>query len=447
MNLARRCVKIAGVKSLHPHVAHFVCFIVALLPAFAARAADAPAGNWPQFLGPTRNGVAAAETVKPWPAAGPAVVWKRDVGAGFAGPVVSGGKLVLFHRLGDKETVECLDAATGKKVWAADYPTAYVDDFGFDEGPRATPAVAEGKVYTFGADGALNCWEMASGKKVWGVDVKEAFKSDKGFFGRACSPLVEGDAVVLNVGGGPGAGIVAFDKDTGKVLWKATDDEAGYSSPTAATVAGRRCILSFTRAGLVALGPADGTVYFSFPWRSRMDASVNAATPLVNGAGSAGDEIFLTASYGTGAVLLKADKADAAAKAINVHEVWSSDEAMSCHYATPVYRDGFLYGYHGRQESGPDLRCIEWATGKVRWSEDHFGAGSIVLAGDKLLVLTEKGQLLLAPASPDGFHPLAKAQVLPFECRAYPALAGGLFYARSKDKLVCVDLRGAAGGK
>ncbi len=220
--------------------------------------------------------------------------------------------------------------------------------------------------------------------------------------------------------------MVAFDKDSGKVLWKATDDEAGYSSPAAATVAGRRCILSFTCAGLVALGPADGSVLFSFPWRSRLDASVNAATPLVNRAagGAAGDEIFLTASYGTGAVLLKAGKAGGAAKTIDVHKVWASDESLSCHYATPVYRDGFLYGYHGRQESGPDLRCVEWATGKVRWSEDHFGAGSMVLAGDKLLILTERGQLLLAPATPDGFKPLAKAQVLPFECRAYPALAG-----------------------
>jgi outer membrane protein assembly factor BamB len=445
LNPASHWIKIIRVKSIHSHLSYFAGLVILLTSVLSARAAEAPPGDWPQFLGPTRNGVVAGAAIAPWAAGGPPVVWKRDVGAGFAGPVVSGGKLVLFHRMGDKETVECLDAGSGRKIWLADYPTAYVDDFGFDEGPRATPAVVDGKVFTFGADGALNCWALATGGKVWGVDVKESLKSDKGFFGRACSPLVEGKAVVLNVGGGPGAGVVAFDKDSGKVLWKATDDEAGYSSPAAATLAGRRCVLSFTRAGLVGLGPGDGAVLFSFPWRSRMDASVNAATPLVNGAGD--DEVFLTASYGTGAVLLKADKADAAAQTMHVHEVWSSDDALSSHYATPVYRDGFLYGYHGRQESGPDLRCVEWATGKVRWSEDHFGAGSLVMAGDKLLVLSEKGQLLLAPATPDGFKPLAKAQVLPFECRAYPALAGGLFYARSKDKLVCLDLRAAAGGK
>jgi outer membrane protein assembly factor BamB len=147
------------------------------------------------------------------------------------------------------------------------------------------------------------------------------------------------------------------------------------------------------------------------------------------------DLIFLTASYDTGAVLLKFKEA-------GPEKVWNGDDSTSCHYATPVYRDGFLYGYHGRQETGPALRCVELKTGKVRWSQDEFGAGSILLAGDKLLVLTEKGQLLLAPATPDGWKPTARAQVLGFDTRAYPALADGLLYARDKNKLVCLDLKG-----
>jgi outer membrane protein assembly factor BamB len=395
-------------------------------------AASASADDWPQFLGPNRNGAAPnARLPATWPASGPAVVWQRKVGQGFAGPVVAGGRLVLFHRVGGKETVECLDAKSGEAHWSADYPTSYRDDFGFDEGPRATPAIASGRVFTYGAEGRLNAWDLATGKNLWSVDAKATFAADKGFFGIACSPLVEGNAVIVNVGGtARNAGVVAFEAADGRTLWTATDDEAGYSSPTAATIGGKRCIFSFTRAGLAALDPKTGNAYWHFPWRSPQNASVNAATPLV-----IDDGVFLTASYDTGAVLLRFTEG-------GPRKLWSGDDSLSSHYATPVYRDGFLYGYHGRQETGPALRCVELRTGKVRWSEDDFGAGSILLAGDQLLVLTEKGQLLLAPASPDGWKPTARAQVLGFDTRAYPALADGLLFARDKNKLVCLGLKG-----
>lgn len=387
------------------------------------------AGDWPQFLGPARNGVAGdARVMDTFAAGGPPTVWTRGVGQGFAGPVVVGGKLILFHRLADKERVECMDAHTGKTIWASDYATAYQDDFGFDEGPRATPAVAEGRVFTFGADGALNGWDLGSGRNLWSVDTKKTFGSAKGFFGRACSPLVEGNAVILNIGGAS-AGIVAFDAKSGMTLWKATNDPAGYSSPIAATIHKKRYILALTRSGLVALQPASGKVFFRYPFRSRMDASVNAATPLV-----IDDTIFVSASYGTGAALLQFDEA-------GPRKIWAGDNILSNHYATSVCCDGYLYGFDGRQEMGPSLRCVELKTGKVRWSEDHFGAGTILLAGKQLLILTEKGELILAPASADAFRPTAQAQVLAFNSRAYPALCDGYLYARSTDKLVCVDLR------
>lgn len=397
--------------------------------------AQAQAGDWPQFLGPARNSVAANEDLAArWPAGGPAVLWSREVGQGFAGPVAAGGKVILFHRVGEVERVECMEAKTGKPVWSAEYPTTYQDDFGFDEGPRAMPTIAGERVYTFGAEGALHCWDLATGKSVWAVDTKKQFATGKGFFGMVCSPLVEGNAVILNIGGGDGAGVVAFDKDSGKLLWKATDDEASYSSPVAATIHGKRYVLVFTRAGLVGIDPPGGKVEFRFPWRSRMNASVNAATPLV-----INDLVFISASYNTGAALLRIDEK-------GPEKIWSNDNAMSNHYATCVYADGFLYGFDGRQESGPNFRCVELKTGKVRWNEEHFGAGNLLLAGGRLLLLTEKGELISAPASPDGFKPSGRAQVLGFGTRAYPALADGLFYARSKDKLVCVDLR-ADGGK
>ena len=403
------------------------CVLVLFL---AARAAGAD-GDWPQFLGPDRNlftpGQALSER---WPASGPAALWKKPVGQGFSGPVVASDSLILFHRLGDDEVVECLSGATGERRWASKYPTAYRDDFGFDEGPRSTPAIDEGRVFTFGAEGKLHCWDLETGRGVWSVDTREKFRQEKGFFGMACSPLVEGPAVVLNVGGRDGAGVVAFDRKSGDVLWKATNDEAGYASPVAATLAGRRTVFSFNRAGLVALDPADGKVHFTFPWRARSDASVNAASPVV-----VDDTVFLSASYATGAVLLRVGPDD------KPQQVWCGDDILSNHYATSVHHNGFLYGFDGRQEQSPRLRCVELKTGKVRWSIANFGAGTIMAAGDRLLVLKETGELVMAPASPEKFEPLARAKVLGGECRAYPALARGLFYARDKTTLVCVDLR------
>jgi outer membrane protein assembly factor BamB len=392
-------------------------------------------GDWPQFLGPTRNDVYAANDVAlDWPAAGPKVLWEKKLGAGWSAPVVAGGKLILFHRVGDKETVECLEAATGKPVWSGDYETQYRDDFGFDEGPRGTPAVMDGSVYTFGAEGMLSSWDLKTGKRNWSIDTKKQFNADKGFFGMVCSPLVEGDAVILNVGGttgkrGGGTGIAAFDKTNGNVLWRATEDEAGYSSPVAATIGGKRYVFALTRAGLVALEPKTGKVIFEFPFRSRSHASVNAASPVV-----VDDLIFLSASYGTGAALLKFD-------GDKPQTVWSGEESLSSHYATPVYREGYLYGFDGRQEQGCNFRCIEMKTGKVMWSENGFGAGTVMRVGAELLILHERGELISAAASPEAFKVKAKAQILGAEVRAYGALADGLYFARDREKLVCLDLR------
>ena len=400
----------------------------------AAAALQIQAGDWPQFLGPNRNGTTAETNLaSSWPKEGPPILWQRNVGQGFSGPVISAGKLILFHRLGDKEIVECLDAKSGKEIWKGDYPTSYHDDFGFDEGPRATSAIAESRVITFGAAGMLSCWNLESGAKEWSMDTKAQFHAGKGFFGVACSPLVEGNAVIVNIGGKGGAGIVAFDQATGKALWRATDDEASYSSPVAATINGQRRVFVITREALVALNPSDGKVAFRYPFRPPMHASVSAAAPLV-----IGDQIFISASYGTGATLLRFREPEP-------EKLWSTDEALSCHYATPVIHNGFLYGFDGRADPGlqadSSLRCVELKTGKVRWREGSLKAGTVTLAGDQLLVLTEKGELLRAPAIPEAFKPTNRAQILPFVVRAHSALANGLFYARSKDKLVCVDLR------
>jgi len=173
-------------------------------------------------------------------------VWKLDVGQGFSAPVVARGRVILFHRRGNQAIVEALDANTGKRIWSAGYPTDYRDDFGFDEGPRAAPAVAGERIFTFGAEGVLQALDFSTGKRVWSVDTRQQFGAPKGFFGAACSPLVDDGRVLMNIGGPNGAGIGAFDAATGKVLWTATNDEAGYSSPVVATFGGARHALFWT---------------------------------------------------------------------------------------------------------------------------------------------------------------------------------------------------------
>ena len=388
------------------------------------------AADWPQFLGLDRNGVYRGEDLAPsWPRQGPRVIWKKRVGQGFSAPVIASGRVILFHRIADEEIVQALEARTGKEQWSFRYPTTYRDSFGFDEGPRASPAVANGRVYSFGAQGFLHCLQLETGKEIWSVDTKKKFRVRKGFFGVACSPLVDAGGVFLNVGGGNGAGLVAFDRGSGKVLWKATKEKASYSSPTAAVFSGKPHILFFTRSGLVGTDRQTGEVLFRFPWRARIDSSINAATPLV-----IGDLIFLSTSYGTGAVLLRV-------KGGELKQVWSSDRALTNHYATSVHFDGHLYGFHGRQEYRPSFRCVELMTGKVRWSEKRFGAGTVTLAGDRLVVATENGELVLARATPEKFELISKAKILPGTVRAHTAIDSGLLYARNKNTLICVSLR------
>jgi outer membrane protein assembly factor BamB len=401
--------------------------ILAVLLALGAGAALS-AQDWPQILGPGRNGIYTGPPIlSSFPRGGPPALWTRDVGAGFAGPAVAGGRLVLFHRVNNRETVEAMDAVTGKTVWSFDYPTAYRDDFGFDEGPRAVPVIAGGRVFTHGADGMLHGLDMTNGRKLWGIDTRRAFQAPKGYFGVASAPVVDRDRVLVNVGGKAG-GIVAFDAGTGKTLWTATADEASYSAPVVAEIAGQHTAVFFTRTGLVALDPENGAVRYQYRWRARMAASVNAALPIV-----VKDQIFLSSSYGTGAVLLQV-----AGNAVT--PVWSGDESMSNHYATSVYRDGYLYGFEGRQEFGQSLRCVELATGKVMWNVDGFGAGTLMIAGDTLVITRESGELALAPVSPKAFEPAARAPVIAGVVRAYPALADGRYYVRNDRQLKAFDL-------
>ena len=400
----------------------------------ALLAVPLPAADWPQFLGPSRDGRAAAQEVA-LPAAyarEPEVLWRRSAGAGFAGPVVADGKVILFHREGGDMTTEALDPRTGKTLWRSVYVTDYVDSFGFDNGPRAVPAVADGRVFTHGPEGRVTALDLATGRELWAFDTVAKAGSPQGFFGRAPSPLVLGERVWIAAGGeldGNDAGLLALDVRTGAPVSASVGDEAGYASPVA-TGPGR--VLAWMRNRLWLVDATSGTVLDSRPLRSTMDASVNAASPLACGEG----RWFVSAGYGVGANLLRITDKPA------LEEVWSRQDVLDCHYATPVVHDGHLYGFHGRQETGMKLRCVRLADAEVVWeAPDKLPGGTLQLVGDRLLIVTEQGELWVVPASPKGFDKAFAVQILRAGHRSHAAFADGVLFARDSEELVAVPLR------
>lgn len=391
------------------------------------------AEDWPQFLGPRRDGTYNGKDIAAkWPANGPKILWKIKAGSGWAGATVSGDRVVLFHREGANEILECRAATTGRALWKYKYATSYRDQFGKDNGPRATPAIANGRVFTMGAGGIVTAVVLKNGKALWQVDTERQFRAKLGFFGMACSPLVHGKQVLLNIGGANNAGIIALDTNNGKLRWKTSTDNTSYSSPMIAKFDDKPRALFFTRAGLEAVEPATGKSLFTFPWRPTINASVNAATPLVSS-----NLVFISTSYRKGAALL-------AVKDNKTETLWARDGVMSNQYATCVLKDGHLYGFHGRADvGGCELRCVELKTGTVKWSHPGLRAGTVTLASNELLILTERGELLRALVNTNTFRPTARAQILGFNVRAYPALANGLLIARDEKGFTCVDLRKA----
>jgi outer membrane protein assembly factor BamB len=396
--------------------------LLAILPFLVA-------ADWPQHLGPTRNGHSSETGLqRAWPKEGPQVVWQRDVGSGWSGPVVAGERLILFHRVGDDEVVDCLEAATGKPIWKAAYRTRYVDEFNFDNGPRATPLIADKRVFTFGADGELHAWELESGKKVWGRNINRDYRVPKGFFGAATSPLLADGKLLLNVGVKT-AGVVAFDIENGRESWKASDDAVSYSSPVLARFGGEELAIFFTREGLLAVTPR-GDIVHRYSWRPRAHLSVNVATPIVSG-----DRVYLSTSYETGAIVLELKRG-------KLEELWKGDDILSNHYNTPVLVKDHLYGIDGRQEGGQArLRCVEWSTGKVRWTKDAFGCASLTYADGLLIAGIETGDVALIDPTPDGYKELARAKVLDSPARALPALSDGRLFIRDGKKLVVLALK------
>jgi len=452
----------AGVRTL-------TFLLICTAVAFPTRTASSEIGDWPQFLGPDRNGISAeTNLLDRWPDSGPPLVWEKKIGTGYSAPSIRGDKLVLHHRLRAEEIVECYEAITGRMLWRHSYPTSYEDPYGYNNGPRCTPLLTADRCYTFGAEGRLLCLELSSGRLVWERDTAKDWEIPAAFFGVGSTPILEGDRLIVMVGGQPDAGVVALEAATGKtlwesvgeknwqgqpmrgwpgdrtVIWKKWDKQASYSSPIAATIHGQRHVFCLTRQGLVSLNPTNGAVHFSRWFRAQVEESVNAAAPLV-----VDDRVFISSAYyKTGSLLIRVKPAPA-----DFEELWRGT-SLEMHWSTPIHHGGYLYGFSGRNEPDARFRCVELQTGRLMWERNEswsprssptppvFGRGSAILAEGKLIVLGEGGLLGLFRANPDKPEELCRWQVpgLKYPCWTAPVLSRRKLYLRDEDQLVCLDL-------
>lgn len=378
----------------------------------------AHAGDWPQVLGPNRTGVAEGETLPDKLPADLKPVWSLPAGEGFAGPAVAKGRAYLFHRVDDEERLDCRDLRTGKEIWSRAFPTTYRGSISEDNGPRCVPLVQGDAVYLFGAAGTFHAVQRDTGELLWSRNLAKEYSAQEGYFGFGSSPLLVADRILVNVGGKGGAGVIALDPKTGKTIWTAVDDAASYSAPVVAQIDGRPLALVITRLNFVALDPKAGTVVAKSPFGQR-GPTVNAASPVVFG-----EHVFLTASYGIGAQILRFT-------ANGLDTEWDSGDTISSQYTTPILHEGHLYAIDGREDAGvARLVCFDHTKREVRWAEDGFGMATLIRAEDKLLLLKTNGTLVLARATPRKFEPLGEATLFSSTTRALPALSEGLFVAR-----------------
>lgn len=388
--------------------------------------------DWPRFLGPRGDGTS-LETglLKTWSSQGPSLVWSRRLGTSFSPPVVAGRRLFVLHRIANQEILECMEASTGVPLWSQGYPTSYVDRYGYNGGPRSSPTIAGGAVYTFGSEGKLTRFDFHTGKIRWQRWINRDHDVPQNFFGVGAAPLIDAKRILLNAGGPSGAGVMAIDTETGKTLWKTSNDGASYSTPIVSSIGGKRLGIFFTRAGLLAVDTRTGREKYRYRFRSRAHESVNAATPVV-----IGNYVFLSATYNTGAVLLKLEPT-------GLQEIWKGRRVMQNHWATSIYHEGYLYGMDGRHEAGANFRCIEFMTGQVRWQVDPgLGRCTFIMVEGHLVALGERGHLALIEVNPDRYRERARSsRILRYPCWAPPALSHGLLYVRNEERLLCLDLR------
>jgi outer membrane protein assembly factor BamB len=411
--------------------AAFVAGIVNGQQSASLKPSDAP--SWPQFLGPQRNGIS-AETglLKTWPAGGPKVVWRAEAGVGMSGMAISQGRLVTMFQNGGKQLVVALGAADGKPIWQATVGPDYKNSQG--DGPRATPAIVGDTVYALSGEGILLALKLSDGSELWRHNVAVEQGGKPATYGMASSPLVVGDSVIVTAGV-PGATVVAYNRTTGQLQWKAGNDTAGYSSPALLNVGGQSQVVAFTGKSAVGLAPQTGKQLWRYPYETDYDC--NIATPLAHEG-----RVFISSGESHGCALLSLKPRG---DVFDVGEEWTSfgtSSVMRNEWQTSVLLDGYLYGFDNVGSAGPvtHLNCVEIASGKRVWQKLRFGKGNLIAADGKLLISSMNGELVVVRATPTKFEELGRTQILE-STRQAPALAGGMLYLRDDFEVVCLDVR------
>lgn len=380
--------------------------------------------DWTGWRGPNHDGISSETAWKSeWPADGPPKLWTAEVGIGFSSVSTAAGRLYTMGHAGDDDTVFCLDAQTGKEIWKHTYACDLFDHL-HDGGPGCTPTIDENRVYTVSKNGHVFCLNAATGDVVWKLELKELLEVGDPEWGFSCSPLVVGEKLIIEAGY-----TIALDKLSGNLIWKTDKYKPGYGSPTLWKTGGEQLIAVLNNECLLVVRLADGAKVDSFPWATQYETS--SVTPIVSG-----DTVFISTGYNRGCTLLRLVEG-------KLEPVYENKNVRN-HMNNCVLWDGYLYGIDGNSHNARvcTVVCLDFATGERKWLHREFGCGSLLVAGGKLIVLSDEGELVVAPASPDGFKPIAQAEVVEGRCWTVPVLSHGLLYVRtSAGKLVCLDVR------
>jgi outer membrane protein assembly factor BamB len=396
----------------------FLAFLLGILgvnPAFAT--------DWPNFRGPTHDGVSAERGWRSvWSADGPPVTWKAEVGLGFSSIVVANGRAATAGHADGKDMVFCFDAASGKELWKHSYDAELGDKF-YEGGTTGTPTFEGDRLYWLSRWGELICFDAAGGKIVWQTNIQQGTGATNPTWGYTGAPLVQGELLVLNVGD---AG-AAVEKATGKLVWKSAAKDCGYSTPLPLIREGRKLAVISNTDSYVAVEVATGAEVWRQRWLTQYN--VNAANPVISG-----DQMFISTGYGKGGGLFKLG-------ATAPEQVWKT-KALRTQLNAGVLHEGHLYGADGDTTEKATLKCLDFATGKEVWAEPDFGSGGVIVADGKLIALSGAGELLIAPASSEGFKPTTRAQVLGPKCWTVPVLANGFIYCRNfRGQIAALDVR------
>lgn len=401
--------------------------IVALL------ASPTAAADWPQWLGPKRDG-ATAETIEPWKDA-PKEQWRVKVGGGFSSPVVAGGRVFVHGKVAgkDREELLALDAKTGTELWRTPYDRGPYSSV-LNSGPQATPTVAGNRVFSFGITGFLTCFDAETGKQLWQVNTLKKLKAEMPRFGVCCSPLVIGNRVLVAVGG-KGSSVVAFDAETGEIAWQALDEPASTSSPVLFAGGGsaRKTpeVVFMTTLRVIGLNPLDGAVVWEFPLP--FQPSGTSPTPVVAG------DLVVTSTMTNGSTAIRL----ATGEKLTATKAWQAKN-LSGYFSSGVATKDRVFLVTNTLQPVPraDLACVDMATGKTAWTKEgvgYFHFAMIRAAGGRLLILDDAGNLKLLDATAANYRELCSAKVCGGNLIA-PAFANGRLYVRDDAGVACVAL-------